>query len=100
MNALDAAAVKTKRDEWACPCCGMPTDSSYCQPCAKAECGECDYRSAPVCMVELAAKGFAVVDTSVEPVQLRGGSIPTCRVEILRGPDGRHSYGRVLEVLS
>lgn len=32
--------LSEKRDEFSCPCCGTPTDSSYCDACTKAECGE------------------------------------------------------------
>ena len=92
------------RDEFACACCGGgllgSPSSSYCIACDAAGCGEEDFRSADVCMVELRAKGFEVVGTCVERVQLRDRSIPLCRVEILRGPNGAHSYGRVMEVLS
>lgn len=28
------------RDEFACPCCRVPTDSSECDDCRNAECGE------------------------------------------------------------
>lgn len=31
-----------KRDEFSCPCCGVPTDSSECDECRAAECGEQD----------------------------------------------------------
>lgn len=43
--------MKTKRDEWACPCCGVPTDSSYCAPCIEAECGEQDVSAPDSCLV-------------------------------------------------
>jgi hypothetical protein len=33
-------ARKAKRDEFSCPCCGTPTDSSYCCVCITAGCGE------------------------------------------------------------
>jgi hypothetical protein len=36
-------ARKAKRDEWSCPCCGTPTDSSYCEACSAFECGERDW---------------------------------------------------------
>ena len=31
------------RDEWSCPCCGTPNDSSYCLACLAFECGERDF---------------------------------------------------------
>jgi hypothetical protein len=31
-----------KRDEFSCPCCGVGTDSSECDECRAAECGEQD----------------------------------------------------------
>jgi hypothetical protein len=85
-----------------CACCGteLPADGSWCAECEAAECGERDYRSAAVCMAEMKRKGFEVVGMCCERVQLRDRSIPLCRVEILRGPNGAHSYGRVLEVLT
>lgn len=98
--AFDIPGTFATSEEFSCPCCGTPTDSSYCEPCDAAECGEAHYRSASPCMVEMRAKGFTVVGTSVEPVQLKDRTIPLCRVEILKRPDGTHSYGRVLEVLS
>lgn len=41
----------TKRDEFSCPCCGTPTDSSYCAACVAFECGERDVGAADVCLV-------------------------------------------------
>lgn len=97
---LDVPGAYATSDEFSCPCCGIPTDSSYCAPCAAATCGEHDYRTVGVCMAQLAAEGFKVVGTCLERVQLKDRSSPLCRVEILRRPNGTHSYGRVLEVLS
>lgn len=44
------------RDEFSCPCCGAPTDSSECADCRKAECGEQDASAPHQC---LARKGAA-----------------------------------------
>lgn len=45
---------KMKRDEFSCPCCGDPTDSSYCAPCIEAECGERDVNDPTIetCLAE------------------------------------------------
>lgn len=32
--------MKTKRDEFSCPCCGTPTDGWYCVECQAFDCGE------------------------------------------------------------
>jgi len=42
------------RDEFSCPCCGVPTDSSYCAACEAAECGEQDVSAPDVCLAEMA----------------------------------------------
>jgi hypothetical protein len=42
---------RSKRDEFSCPCCGTPTDSSYCEPCAAFECGEQDVSAPDRCLV-------------------------------------------------
>jgi hypothetical protein len=42
-GAARGPAMKTERDEFSCPCCGTPTDSSYCSPCVDAGCGERDF---------------------------------------------------------
>lgn len=45
-----------KRDEFSCPCCGTPTDSSYCEACTKAECGERNTDDPRVCFVGTRSK--------------------------------------------
>lgn len=93
--------MKTKRDEFSCPCCSAPTDSGYCAPCAAAECGEVDAADATGwCAADLMRKGWARCRPCVEPVTLRSGAVKTCRVEVWRMADGHHTYGRILEVLS
>lgn len=93
--------MKTKRDEWSCPCCGTPNDGSYCEPCTKAECGEVDYRFESPCVVELRAKGWRPLGTGLERVQMKDRTFALCRVEAWRRVDGEVSFAtRVLEVLS
>lgn len=41
----------SKRDEFSCPCCGTPTDSSYCLGCQIFECGERDVGTADDCLI-------------------------------------------------
>ena len=43
--------ARAKRDEWSCPCCGTPTDSSYCAACDAFECGEQDVSAPDACLV-------------------------------------------------
>ena len=92
---------KTKRDEFSCPCCGTPTDSSYCVPCDAAECGEVDVADeSGLCAAALLGNGWAKCAPCVEPYTLKGGAVKTCRIEVWRKADGHYTYGRVLEVLS
>lgn len=46
----EAFPKRAKRDEFSCPCCGTPTDSSYCDACTKAECGEQDVGAPDRCL--------------------------------------------------
>ena len=94
-------SARVKRDEYACPCCGVPTDSSHCGPCDAAECGEVDVAdTTDICAADLLRKGWTKCRPCVEPVTLTGGAVKTCRVEVWRMADGHHTYGRILEVLS
>jgi hypothetical protein len=93
-----------------CACCGteLPADGSWCAECEAAECGEADVADASgLCAAELLRRGWEKCRPSVEPVTLKGGAVKTCRIEVwrmseadARGRDGRHTYGRILEVLS
>jgi hypothetical protein len=38
----DVPGTYSTSDEFSCPCCGTPTDSSYCAACEAFECGERD----------------------------------------------------------
>lgn len=89
-----------KRDEWCCPCCGTPTDSSYCAPCDAAECGEQHVDSPDVCNAELLAKGYRLLGPVVSDFTWRGGRIGLVRIDLWRRPDGERSFGGVLDVLS
>lgn len=88
------------RDEWSCPCCGTPTDSSYCDACEKAECGEQHIDSPRVCNAELKAKGYALLGPVYEHFTFRGGRVGLVRIDLWRRPDGERSFGGILEVLS
>lgn len=94
-------SARVKRDEFSCPCCGTPTDGSFCGPCDAADCGsESVYDASDICVASLLAKGWRSLGDCYERVQLRGGAIELCRVELWHKPDGERSFGRVLEVLS
>lgn len=54
LKASIAAAKRAKREEFSCPCCGTPTDSSYCGPCDKVGCGERDVSAPDICLVDAA----------------------------------------------
>lgn len=43
-------------EEFSCPCCGEPTDGSYCLACDAAECGERDHDDPSIneCLVQRA----------------------------------------------
>lgn len=92
---------RAKRDEWSCPCCGKPNDSSYCEKCRAAGCGSQDYRdTSDRCAAEPLPRGWVALGECYERVQLNGGGIHLCRVELLRRADGERSFGRVMEVIS
>jgi hypothetical protein len=63
-------SARAKRDEFSCPCCGTPTDSSYCAPCAAAECGEQDVGAPDKCLVPSPAV-FAVVGAVNDVISFR-----------------------------
>lgn len=92
--------MRTKRDEFSCPCCGTPTDSSYCAACEAAECGEQHVDSPDVCNAELRSKGYALLGPVYERFQFGHDDFRLVRIDLWRGPDGERSFGGILEVLS
>lgn len=62
--------TRAKRDEFSCPCCGALTDSSYCEPCVAAECGERDHDAPDIdeCLVERARR-CTITDAQIKKVR-------------------------------
>lgn len=50
-----------ERDEFACPCCGVGTDSSYCAACQESDCGEQHRAASEVCLVGMSRQQRADV---------------------------------------
>ena len=92
--------MRTKRDEFGCPCCGVPTDSSYCAACDEAECGEQHIDSPDVCNAELKANGYTLLGPCYERLTFRGGETRLVKIDLWRRPDGERAFGGILEVLS
>ncbi len=92
--------MKTKRDEFSCPCCGTPTDSSYCAACDAAECGEQHVDSPDICNAKLKANGYTLLGPVVSDFTFKGGRVGLVKIDLWRRPDGERSFGGILEVLS
>jgi hypothetical protein len=92
--------MRAKRDEFSCPCCGTPTDSSYCAPCDAAECGEQHVDSPEVCNAQLLASGYRLIGPCYERFAFKGGAQKLVKIDLWRRPDGERTFGGILEVLS
>lgn len=95
---MNAPTKRVKRDEFSCPCCGTPTDSSYCVSCDEAECGE---RNANDPNIETCLAGQAVAHvarlTAAAAALADGAAIFSARVSFWLSTEGEaRVYARLL----
>ncbi len=97
---LDEASRRSAREEFSCPCCGTPTDSSYCAACDAAECGEQHVDSPRICNAKMKASGHQLLGPCYTQFAFAGGNVRLVRIDLWRRADGERSFGGILEVLS